>query len=159
MRRLFLLLGVCLVVALMIAPAAGAQTSGGQAAIAAGAPIPPEFVVYSDGNITIGGDVGTDCYTFVTYEYPQTVQPRLQDGAQAVAGTCQELGLPRGDFDFSDAEVVLSIPANPPPGAYTEGEVLPDTGGMPLAFVAALAGGLALIGFGGLILKRSSGYR
>ena len=85
MRRLFLLLGVCLVMALMIAPAAGAQTSGGQAAIAAGAPLPPEYVLYSDGNITIGGDVGTGCYTFVTQGYPQTVRGPLQDDAQAVA--------------------------------------------------------------------------
>lgn len=159
MRRLFLLFGVCLVVVLMIAPVAGAQTSGGQAAIAVGAPPSPEFVLYSDGNITIGGDVGTDCYSFVTYDYPQTVQPRLQEGAQAVADTCRQLGLPRGDFDFSDADVVLSIPANPPPEAYTGTEVLPDTGGIPLAFVAALAGSLALISFGGLILKRASGYR
>lgn len=157
MHRLSLLFEVCLVMVLMIAPAAGAQTSGGQAAMVAGSPPPPEFVLYSDGNITIGGDVGTGCYTFVTYDYPQTLQERKQDGAQAVADACQQLGNPEGDRDPSDAEVILSIPANPPSGAYTGTEVLPDTGGLPLVLMGTLASGVALICFGGLILKRASG--
>lgn len=156
MRRLLLLLGVCFVMALMIVPVAGAQTSGGQAAIAGGAPLPPEYVVYSDGNITIGGDVGTGCYTFVNYRYPQTVPVGQRDAALAVADACQRLGNPEGDRDPSDAEVILSTPANPPPGYDATGEVLPDTGGFPLLSFAA---SLALIGAGGSLLKRSLNHR
>ena len=161
MRRLSSLLGMCLVVALMITSAAGAQTSGGQATIAGGAPLPPEFVLYSDGDITIGGDVGTDCYTFVTYGYPQTTRGgQLQEGAQAVADACEQLGLPRGNSDPFDAEVILSIPANPPPGYDATGKALPDTGGIPLvALAGGLVGSIVLIGFGSLMLKKSLNYR
>lgn len=145
--------------ALMIAPAAGAQTSGGQAAIAAGAPLPPEFVLYSDGSITIGGDMGTDCYTFAVTNYPQTTRGPLRDAAQSVLDQCHLLGLPRGGGDPSNAEVILSIDAIVPPGAYTGVEALPDTGGLPLVLAGALTGSLALIGFGGLMLKRSLSCR
>lgn len=67
---------------------------------------------------------------------------------------------PQGDGDHFNVEVILSIDAIVPPGAYAGTELLPDTGGIPLiALVGAFAGSLALIGIGGSLLKRSLSYR
>lgn len=160
MRRLFLLLGVCLVIPLVLASAVSAQQTSGQAAIAGGAPLPPAYVLYSDGNITIEGDVGTGCYTFVTMGYSQTVPADQRDEAQAVADECQRLGLPTGDRKPGDAEIILSIGSIGPLAPNNSGEVLPDTGGFPLdVLVGTLAGSLALTGIGSLLLKRSLNYR
>ncbi len=100
--------------------------------LAGGVPLTPEFVLYSDGNITIGGDVGTDCYTFVTYGYPQTVSGPLHDDAQTVADKCQQLGLPASDSDSFCAEVLLTIPASPPPDTMSLAKFYPTPAAYPL---------------------------
>lgn len=161
MRRVFLLLGVCFVMAMMIAPAAGAKTLGGPAPIMGGAPFSPPYVLESDGTVIDGGDVVTDCSSFAAGGVQQYVQGRSQDEAQAVADKCQQLGYPSGDGTVGNSDIVLNLGTVGPPAPIDTGgtEVLPDTGGLPLALMGTLAGGLALIGFGGLALKRASNYR
>ena len=147
---------------MMIAPVAGAQTSGGQAAIAAGAPLPPAYVLESDGTVIIEGDVVTDCSSFVAGGFLQNVQERLQNDAHAVADECRQLGYPSGDLTTGNSDVILSLGTIGPPATADTGGSLPNTGGLPLAFavlVGTLAGSLALIHLGGSMLKRASGYR
>ena len=157
MRRLYLLLGVCLVMLLILISAAGAQqTSGqGQAAIAAGAPLPPAYVLEADGTVINEGDVVTDCSSFLI-GYSQGYQGRSQEEARMVADKCRQLGVPSSDFTVGNSEIVLSLGTTESPTPNTGSEVLPDTGGFPLT---ALAGSLALIGAGGLLLKRTLSYR
>lgn len=152
MRRVFTLVGACLVMSLILASVAGAQETASQssAAIAEGAPLPPAYVLERDGTVTIEGDVGTDCDGFLHIGFQET-QERLEDEAQAVADKCRELGVPSGDLATGNSEVVLSLGTIGPPAPTSSG-TLPDTGGLPLAL---LTGGLALVaGLSGLLLRR-----
>lgn len=159
MKRVSLLLGVCLVTSLALAPAAGAQETPVQssAAIAENAPLPPAYVLERDGTVINEGDVVTDCNGFLTSREQGYKDARNEQEAQAVADRCQQLGVPSSDLNTGNSEVVLSLGTTGPPAPPAPGtEELPDTGGLPLGGlyeVAALATGLALIG-GGLLLRR-----
>ncbi len=156
MRRLFLLVGVCLTIPLVLTPAANAQEATVQrsaADVAEGAPLPPAYVLERDGTVTIEGDLVTDCRYF-TRGYKQPTQERLRDEARAVADQCRQLGIPSGDVTTGNSEIVLSLGTIGPitsDGTNSGVEALPDTGGLPLVLLPGL---LAVIFAGGLLLKR-----
>lgn len=152
MRLVSLLLGACLVATLALAPAAGAQGTASQssAAIAAGAPLPPAYVLERDGTVINEGDMVTDCNGFLISRAQGYGNERYVEEAQAVADKCRELRVP-SDFQTGNSEIVLSLGTIGPPAPGTE--ELPDTGGPPLIELAALMTGFALIG-GGLLLRR-----
>ncbi len=155
MRRVSLLLGACLLVTLALAPAAGAQGTASQssAAIAAGAPLPPAYVLERDGTVINEGDQVTDCNGFLIARAQGYADTRNEAEAQAVADKCRQLGVP-SDFRTGNSQVVLSLGTIGPPASGAE--ELPDTGGPPLIELAALMTGFALIG-GGLLLRRRTG--
>jgi LPXTG-motif cell wall-anchored protein len=95
-----------------------------------------------------GGDVITDCSTFLVAGFEET-REGFEDSAQAAENTCERLGYPSGDFTVGNSEIVLSS------GADVPGGELPDTGGLPLGGVAAGVG-MLLVASGLLVRRRLS---
>lgn len=154
MRRAALLLGLLLLVSLALAPAAAAQGTQSSAAVAAGTPPPPAYVLERDGTVIIGGDMVTDCESFIIGRAQGYWGEGNAAEARTLADKCQGLGVPPGDLTTGDAEAILSMGTEGQPASDVE--KLPDTGGLSVLELAGLASGLALIGVGLLLRRRAS---
>ena len=133
----------------MIEGTGGGQVAGagGDTGVAADQYEPRSLVVSDDGQVTIDGDVGTDCRSFaISVEDGYTLGLTPQQ-IQSVLDRCDELGL-LSSGDAAQPEESGPAPQSEP--TIAAGDELPDTGGIsPIAL-----GSVVLLIAGGLIVRR-----